>query len=170
MPDTGTPQGQEPETKPDATATEAPKDPYAGLPEEFHWLKDDREALRREAASRRVALREAEEKLKEAKTPEDIASAVKEATQKNAELESQLARERAARKHKLDDSLLEFLTGANEEQIETQAAKLAALATVTPRETPAPAKQTPRGGVTPSDSNPPELDGREAWRKYRGRR
>jgi len=172
MADTGTPQGQEPESKTAATTTEQGSDPYAGLPAEFAWLKDDLESTRREAASRRVALREAEEKLKEAKTPEDIASAVAEATKKSAKLEADLARERAARKHKLDDALVEFLTGTDEEQIEAQAAKLAALATATPRETPqpAPAKTAPRGGVNPADTTPPELDGREAWKKYRGRR
>lgn len=170
MADTGTPQGQEPETKTETTAPETKTtDPYAGLPEEFAWLKDDLESTRREAASRRVALREAEEKLKEAKTPEDIAAAVKEATRKNAELEAQVARERAARKHKLDDSLIEFLTGTNEEQIEAQAAKLAALAPSAPR-TAAVNRPAPRGGVTPADTTPPELDGREAWRKFKGRR
>jgi chromosome segregation ATPase len=170
MADTGTPQGQEPETKTETPATETPKDPYAGLPEEFAWLKDDLESTRREAASRRVALREAEDKLKEAKTPEDIAAAVKEATKKSAELETELARERAARKHKLADDLLEFITGTTEEQIESQATKLAALA-VTQRETQTtPTKPAPRGGVTPTDTTPPEVNGREAWKKYRGRR
>ena len=168
MADTGTPQGQEPENKTETTTTTETKDPYAGLPEEFSWLKDDLESTRREAASRRVALREAEEKLKEAKTPEDIAKAVAEATKLSAELEAEVARERAARKHKLDDSLIEFLTGTNVEQIEAQAAKLAALAPSAPR--PVVTRQAPRGGVTPSDTTPPDLDGREAWRQYKGRR
>ena len=169
MADTGTPQGQEPESKTETTTTATGSDPYAGLPAEFSWLRDDLESTRREAASRRVALREAEEKLKEAKTPEDISKAVADATKKSAELESELARERAARKHKLDDSLVEFLTGSDADQIEAQAAKLAALATAST--TPlAVTRQSPRGGVTPSDSTPPELDGREAWKKFRGRR
>jgi hypothetical protein len=133
-------------------------------------LKDDLESTRREAASRRVALREAEEKLKEAKTPEDISKAVAEATKKNTDLEAELARERAARKHKLDDALLEFLTGSDAEQIDAQAAKLAALATKPAATAPAPTKPAPRGGVTPTDSTPPEVDGREAWRKFKGRR
>jgi hypothetical protein len=167
MADNGNAEGQEPNANSDTTAETKGSDPYAGLPAEFSWLKDDRESLRREAAGRRVALREAEEKLKEAKTPEDIATAVAEATKKSAELESELARERAARKHKLDDSLIEFLTGTTDEQIEDQAAKLAALAKApTP---PSPSRTTPRGGVTPSDTTPPELDGRSAWKKYRGR-
>lgn len=170
MADTGTPQGQEPESKNETSTENKGSDPYAGLPEEFSWLKDDLESTRREAASRRVALREAEDKLKDAKSPEDIAAAVKEATRKSAELEAELARERAARKHKLDDALIEFLTGTDEEQIEAQAVKLAALATSAPRETKPVTRQAPRGGVTPSDSSPPDLDGREAWKKYKGRR
>lgn len=169
MADTGNPQGQEPESKNETTTTEG-SDPYAGLPAEFSWLKDDLESTRREAASRRVALREAEEKLKEAKTPEDISKAVAEATKKNTDLEAELARERAARKHKLDDALLEFLTGSDAEQIDAQAAKLAALATKPAATAPAPTKPAPRGGVTPTDSTPPEVDGREAWRKFKGRR
>jgi hypothetical protein len=171
MADTGT-QGQEPESKTETTAETKGTDPYAGLPAEFAWLKDDLESTRREAASRRVALREAEDKLKDAKTPEDIAAAVKEASTKSAQLEAELARERAARKHKLADELLEFITGTTEEQIDAQAAKLAALATSAPREPApvAPTRQSPRGGVTPADSSPPDIDGREAWRKFKGRR
>lgn len=172
MADTGTTEGQAPEaqTAPPAEG-EAPKDPYAGLPDEFAWLKNDLEAIRREAASRRVALREAEEKLKEAKTPEEVQAAVAEATKRNAQLEAELARERVARKHKLNDSLLEFLTGSTEEQIEAQAAKLAALAPVAPQQEPLVVTKTePRGGVTPGDGSPIELDGRAAWRKYRERR
>lgn len=169
--DTGTAQGQEPEANSDTTA-ETPKgsDPYAGLPAEFAWLKDDRESLRREAAGRRVELRELEAKFKDAKTPEEVATAIAEATKRSAQLEAEVARERAARKHKLDDALVEFLTGATEEQIEAQAAKLAALAPSATAPEPHVSRQTPRGGVTPSDSAPPEVNGRDAWRQYKGRR
>jgi len=169
MANTGTPEGQAPEAQTAATP-ETPTDPYAGLPEEFSWLKNDLETTRREAASRRVALREAEDKLKEAKTPEEVQAAVAEATKRNAQLEAELARERVARKHKLDDSLIEFLTGATEEQIEAQATKLASLAPQAPREPLVVTRTEPRGGVTPGDSSPIELDGRDAWRKYRARR
>jgi hypothetical protein len=170
MADTGTPQGQEPENQTATpTATET-TDPYAGLPEEFAWLKNDLESTRREAAGRRVELRELEAKFKDAKTPEEVNAAVAEATKRSAALEAEVARERAARKHKLDDSLVEFLTGATEEQIEAQAAKLAALAPSAARETVVVTRQTPRGGVTPSDSTPPEISGRDAWKQYRGSR
>ena len=168
MADTGT-EGQEPANQTPAPATEPPADPYAGLPEEFNWLKLDRESLRREAAGRRVELRELEAKVKDLKTPEEVSAAIADAAKRSAQLEAEVARERAARKHKLDDSLVEFLTGATEEQIEAQAAKLAALAPSAPR-TPVVTRQEPRGGVTPADNAPPELSGRDAWKQYRGRR
>lgn len=168
MADTGT-EGQAPENQTPAPATEAPADPYAGLPEEFNWLKQDRESLRREAAGRRVELRELEAKVKDLKTPEEVSAAIADAAKRSAALEAEVARERAARKHKLDDALLEFLTGSTEEQIEAQAAKLAALAPAAPREVVV-ARQTPRGGVTPADATPPEINGREEWKKYRGHR
>ena len=164
MADTGTPQGQEPENQTPATTTpETPKDPFEGLPEEFAWLKTDLESTRREAAGRRVELRELETKFKDAKTPEEVAQAIADATKRSAQLEAEVARERAARKHKLDDALIEFLTGTDEEQIEAQAAKLAALAPSAPREV---TRQQPRGGVTPANTTPPELNGRDEWKRY----
>ena len=165
MADTGTTtEVQETEAQTTTTTTDATKDPFAGLPEEFAWVKSDLESTRREAASRRVEVRKLEEQLKDAKTPEDVTKAVEEAAKRSTQLEAELARERAARKHKLDDEFLEFLTGATPEQIESQAAKLAALA---PKVT-AP-KPNPRGGVNPADTNLPELSGRDAWKKFKGR-
>ena len=166
MADTGTTTEVQ-ETEAEATSTTQTTDPYAGLPAEFSWLKNDLESTRREAASRRVEVRKLEEQLREAKTPEDIAKAVADSAKRSAELETELARERAARKHKLDDEVVEFLTGATAEQIEAQAAKLAALSK---REAASVTKQTPRGGLTPAESSAPELSGREAWKAYRGNR
>jgi chromosome segregation ATPase len=171
MADTGTPEGQAPAAQTAATTTtETTTDPYAGLPAEFAWLKNDLESTRREAAARRVQLREAEDKLKEAKTPEEVAAAVADAASKSAKLEAELARERAARKHKLDDELVEFLTGTTDEQIEAQAAKLAGLKQAPAATPPAVTRQEPRGGTTPNDTTPPEINGRDAWRQYRGSR
>ena len=171
MADTGTVEGQAPENQTETTATTtATTDPFAGLPEEFAWLKSDLESTRREAAGRRVELRELEAKFKDAKTPEEVNAAIAEATKRSAALEAEVARERAARKHKLDDSLVEFLTGSTEELIEAQAAKLAALAPSAAREQAVVTRQSPRGGVTPSDTSPPEESGRDAWQKYKGRR
>lgn len=165
MADTGTAQDQESENQTETATTNETKDPFAGLPEEFAWLKNDLESTRREAAARRVELRGLQDKFKDAKTPEEVAQAVADATKRSAQLEAEVARERAARKHKLDDALVEFLTGTDEEQIEAQAAKLAALA---PSASRSPvARQEPRGGVTPTDTTVPAINGRDAWKQYR---
>lgn len=175
MPDTGDISGQEPTTDP-TTSTEpagsaTPTDRWEGIPEEWAWTKGAVESANREAASRRVALRELEEKTKDAKSPEEVAAAMADFQKKEADLTSSLARERAARKHSLSDDVLEFLTGTTEEAIEAQAAKLAALKPtstdpVTPRVITAP---VPTGGVTPTQK-PSEVDGRAAWKAYKDRR
>jgi hypothetical protein len=179
MPNTGEPQGQEPTTDPvepaatQPTGTEPPKekDPWEGLPEEWAWTKTAVQSANREAASRRTALREAEDKLKDAKSPEEVQAAIAEYKRKGEELETTIARERAARKHKLSDDVLEFLTGKTEAEIEKQAEKLAALKpasqdTKPPRVVTVPA---PTGGVTPTNA-PPSEDGKAAWKAYKGRR
>lgn len=173
MPTTGETQDQEstidPNTSTDAANGES-KDPWEGIPEEWAWTKGAVESANREAASRRVALREVEDKLKEAKTPEEVQAATAEYQKKADELTAQLARERAARKHSLTDEVLEFLTGTTEEQIEAQAAKLAALK---PSGDPAPTRvitaPAPTGGVTPAQK-PSDVDGRAAWKAYKDRR
>jgi hypothetical protein len=175
MPDTGDNQGQEPITDPTTTtsteqAPAASTDPWDGIPEEWAWTKGAVESANREAAARRVALRELEEQTKDAKSPEDYAEAVKSFNSKQTELETALARERAARKHSLADDVLEFLTGTTEEQIEAQATKLAALkpssSTEAPRVVTVPA---PTGGATPV-TQPTEQSGRAAWKAYKDRR
>lgn len=156
------------------TATEASTeaattdtDPWAGIPEEWSWAKNAVESANREAASRRVALRELEERTKDAKTPEEFATAIAEAKAAESKLAMDLARERAARAHGLDDELLEFLTGTDPEAIAAQAAKLAALkpAGTAPKIITQPA---PAGGAQPSAPSI-EQDGRKAWAQYRAK-
>lgn len=174
MSSTGETTGQEPDTtattSTEATTTTETKDPWEGLPDEWAWTRSAVESANREAASRRVALRELEEKTKDAKTPEEVTAAMADFQKKEGELVSALARERAARKHSLSDDVLEFLTGSTEEQIEAQAAKLAALKPAqdasTTRVITAPA---PTGGVTPT-FQPSEQDGRAAWKAFKERR
>lgn len=172
MSTTGEP-GQEPTTTTDPNpATGDPKptekaDPWEGLPDEFAWAKSAVESANREAASRRVALREAEDKLKDAKTPEEFQRVMSEYTEKQTALTTELERERAARKHGLADDVLEFLTATTPDEIEKQAAKLAALKPGTPKViTTTP----PAGGVTPAQGAQKETSGREAWRAYKERR
>lgn len=176
MPEPATPEGQEP-TNPNPTdattapAGDAPTDKWAGIPDEWAWTKAALESANAEAASRRVALREAQEKLSAAKTPEEFESAVSEFKNGQAKLEAELARERAARKHGLADDVLEFLTGTTEEQIEAQASKLAALKPASQEPTPPKVVTVPApsGGITPS-SQPTELDGKALWKAHKARR
>lgn len=174
MPNTGDNQGQEPNTEPnastEASTPETKTDPWEGLPDEWAWTKNAVESANREAASRRVALRELEDRTKDAKTPEEFTAAMGEYTAKQTQLASELARERAARKHGLADDVLEFLTGTTEEAIEAQAAKLAGLkpkADVPPKVITQPA---PSGGVTPGNGAPKEENGRDMWKAYKARR
>ena len=171
---TGETQGQEPNTEPNASTgastPDAKTDPWEGLPDEWAWTKNAVESANREAASRRVALRELEDKTKDAKTPEEFTAAMTEYTAKQTQLATELARERAARKHGLADGVLEFLTGTTEEAIEAQAAKLATLnpkAETPPKVITVPA---PSGGVTPSTGAPKVENGREMWKAYKARR
>lgn len=64
---------------------------------------------------------------------------------------------RVAKKHGIEDDLLDFLTGADEETLETQATRLASLK---PSTTPPPGRPTPR--LTPGDaanpSDEPDFD------------
>lgn len=174
MPDLDGTQGQEPAATdttvgtpaaPETAPTESAQDRWAGIPDEWAWAKNAVESANREAASRRVALRELEDKVKDAKTPEEFNSALAEVKAKEVELTNTLAKERAARKHSLTDDLLEFLTADSVEGIEAQAEKLAALKP----SAAAPiviTKLPPTGGAKPNEHSTLE-SGKEAWAEYR---
>lgn len=175
MPDLEGAQGQEPAAtdtantspaEPAAASTDAAQDRWAGIPEEWAWAKNAVESANREAASRRVALRELEERVKDAKTPEEFNTALADVKAKEVELTNTLARERAARKHALTDDLLEFLTADSEEGIEAQAEKLAALKPVAVQ-TAVITKLPPTGGAKPNENSLPEKNGKESWAEYR---
>lgn len=139
-------------------------DTFAALPPEWNWLKEKYQKRGTEAQQLRNTLRETQEKLAQAKTPEEFAE-----VQKNtAELTRKLAISDAARKHKLSDDALELLDGVPADQIEARAEKLAKLAA--PAAPPAPPKQVTkvplRGGSKPGEEVDSE-DGAALWRKYR---
>lgn len=145
--------------------TDAAQDRWAGIPDEWAWAKNAVESANREAASRRVALRELEERVKDAKTPEEFNTALADVKAKEVELTNSLARERAARKHSLTDDLLEFLTADSAEGIEAQAEKLAALKPKA--EAPKVITKLPlTGGAKPNESSSLE-NGKDAWAEYR---
>lgn len=141
--------------------------PYEGLPDSFQWMVKELETTRREAAAARVAARETADKYKDAKTPEDYESLRVEliARAEAAERAAQVAA--AARRHSLPEDLTDFLTGATPEEIEAQAAKLAALSVPPPVQVVNVTKLPPTGGTTPGDAAEP--NGREVYRAWKKR-
>lgn len=167
MSDAVTP-GQEPEEKKPSTTP----DPWEKFPAEFNWVRKELEDARKEAADKRVAARELSEKLAEAKTPEDVQKITAAYDAKIADLETKLVRERVARDAKLSDELLEFLTGKTEEELKTQAAKLAGLKKKEEEDDDDVVVVTqlgPRGGQKPNDP-PAPTNGHDEWEKYKKNR
>lgn len=135
---------EELETKPEGDDTPKPETkPEDELPE---WARKELSKTRNEAAGYRTRLREAEDKLKEAKTPEEFEAAISEFRTKNAELERNLVVTKVAAKYELPAELAARLQGEDEAAIEADAKALAALV-VTPQVDP----ENLRGGLNPSD-------------------
>lgn len=138
-------------------------DTFAALPPEWNWLRDKYQKRGSEAQKLRSDLREVQEKLASAKSPEEFA----QVQQETAELNRKLAISDAARKHKLSDDALELLDGVPAGQIEARAEKLAKLATPAQEVPPKKVTKVPlRGGTTPGEDADTE-DGAALWRKYR---
>lgn len=160
--------GQEPEdstqeevTEDESTDEDESTEDVSALPD---WAQTEITRLRRENARRRTALREAEERLKNAKTEEDMAAAIAEWEAKASKLESELVRERVLRQVPLPDTLAARLQGETEEELLADAKSLAGL--VRPRP-PAP---DPAGGLDPTTPPDDEIDPVEAARKARAAR
>ncbi|AKY03319.1 head scaffolding protein [Streptomyces phage Aaronocolus] len=124
------PEGETPETKQEDD-----------LPE---WAKKELTKTRGEAANYRVKLREAEGALKNAKTVEEFEAARAEFSNKIAELETALMKEKVARKYELPDELAARLQGADEASLEADAKALQKF--VTPA-----VPESLGGGLTPDD-------------------
>lgn len=131
------------ETTTEETTTETPEVKEDELPE---WARNELKKVRGEAAGYRVRLRDAEDKLKDAKTPEEFASALADIQLKNAELERGLLVTKVAAKHSLPPELAEVLKGDDEAALEAHAKKLAAF--VSPSN---PASLS--GGLNPGESD-----------------
>lgn len=144
-------------------------DPWEKFPAEFNWVRKELEDARKEAAEKRVLARETQEKLANAKTPEEVQQIIAANDTKTAELEAQLARERVARKTGLDDDLVEFLTAKTEEDLMKQAAKLAKAKKAGDPDPVVVTQMDPRGGQNPS-TEPNELDGYAEWDRYKKNR
>jgi hypothetical protein len=128
--------------KPDSEPEAKPEDE---LPE---WARKELTKARNEAAGYRTRLREAEDKLKDAKTPEEFETALTEFRTKNAELERNLVVTKVAAKYELPAELAARLQGEDEAAIEADAKALAALV-VTPQVNP----ENLRGGLNPTDDD-----------------
>ena len=137
-----------PETETPETATEEQGEKSSP---ENDWPEAARTELARvraEAADRRVKLREAQEALSKAKTPEEFEAATKELTNKVNDLERTILVSSVASKHSLPPELAEVLKGDTEEELTAHAKKLAKFAQSTESE-----PETLRGGLNPSDSD-----------------
>lgn len=139
MPDTEietpTPDTETPAPKPDETPKpdEAPKpdetpkpaDKVDELPDFAQKMIRD---LRAENANYRTRATSAEQKLADAKTPEDVEAAVAEIKAENAKLARDLLVTRVAVKHELPSELAELLKGDDEAALEAHAKTLAKFA------------------------------------------
>lgn len=127
------------------------------LPE---WARKELTKVRGEAAGYRTRLRDAEARLSEAKTPEEIEAAVKEFKDRNAELEHELLVVKIAQKHGLPEELAARLKGATPEELEKDAKALQKfIVPATP--------ESLGGGLDPNDDDDGETDPRKLARKIR---
>lgn len=107
-------------TDPGATETDGSGEQHdeTALPD---WARAELTSVRKEAAKYRVAAKELRESLAQAKDPEDFEAA----TARVAELETELHRERLARKYRLPDVLAARVTGETDEERDADAKALA---------------------------------------------
>lgn len=166
---TNEPEGDKPED------TDTPK-PDGDKPAEEPKVFDEAyvTTLRTENASWRTKLREAEDKLKDAKTPEEV-EAIRQEMAKEREADDKQAAEDAhsllieniALKFKLPEAMAKRLSGKTREELEADAKELADLLGADKD-----AEEDPRleGGLTPRDRDSDPDDPRGLAQKYGRRR
>lgn len=118
--------------------------------------------LNREAKGLRDRLRDLEEKLTGAKTPEEVAQVTSELTENNARLARELAVEKALRKHGLEEDDAVLLTATTPEEIAAQAERIASRI--------GGGSGPLRGGLDPTDEDNEPSDPGELAKKYGRRR
>jgi hypothetical protein len=116
------------------------------LPE---WAEKELKEVRAEAAGYRVKLREAIQKLEQAKSPEEYETAVSELRDENDKLSRQILINEIAREHELPKELADVLQGATEEELKAHAETLKKFA---PPKKPKK-KVEVSGGLTPDEDN-----------------
>ncbi|WP_236246474.1 hypothetical protein [Streptomyces sp. CC210A] len=145
-------EGEQPQGEPQSAAPQGPSEDE--LPE---WARKELTKVRGEAASYRTRLRDAETRLGQAKTPEEVEAALAEVRAKNTELERELRVSAVARKHGLPDELTNRLRGESVDELEADAKALSALLRLAPPENLS-------GGLDPNDGDDGELDPRKLAR------
>ncbi|MEV3856059.1 hypothetical protein AB0J38_17260 [Streptomyces sp. NPDC050095] len=112
-----------PEGDPEISAEDSDADDETGRDESGlpDWARAELASVRKEAAKYRVAAKELRESLARAKSPEEFDAAAARV----AELESDLHRERLARKYQLPDAWAGRITGDTDEAREADAKELA---------------------------------------------
>jgi hypothetical protein len=158
--------GQEPAATP---ANTVETDPWAAFPKEFNWVRKELEDTRKEAAEKRVLNKDLQDKLAQAKSPEEVQQATAAYETKARDLEIALTREKVARKTGLSDDLVEFLTAKSEEELVAQAEKLAGLKPAANSDPVVVTVQEPRGGLDPS-LQPNDKNGFDAWEEFKKNR
>ncbi len=158
---------QKPADKPEGTegteGTEGEQKPETKPEDELpDWAKKELSRVRGEAANWRTQLREAQDALGKAKTPEEFEAATSELASKVTELEGQLMRSTVARKYELPDELAARLRGDTEEELEKDAKTLQKL--IAPA-----APESLGGGLTPNGDDDDEMDPRKLARRTRRR-
>lgn len=121
----------DPNTPPPAGDTPPPADPPADPPagessenDLPDWAKKELTRARAEAANYRTRAREAQDALKQAKTPEEFQAAVDALNEQVAKAERAALVASTARKFNLPDDLAEVLQGTTAEELEAHAKKL----------------------------------------------
>src|SRR5690606_28658996 len=99
-------------------------------------VKNKLNKVNEEAKGLRVKLRQAEDKLKEAKTSEEVEAIVNQMTKDREESEQALLRENVALKFKLPETAAKRLAGATREELEADAKELAELFAAAAEEDP----------------------------------
>jgi hypothetical protein len=133
------------------------------LPE---WARKKMTKANAEAANYRTKLREAEDKLKDAKTPEEVEEIVNQMTKDREAAETALLRENVALKFKLPEKLQKRLTGTTREEMEADAKELADLFGTDEDDEDV----TLEGGLNPRNRDSDDPDDPRALAKKYGRR
>ena len=126
------------------------------------WARDKLTKANNEAAKYRKQLRDAQDKLKDAKTPADVAEITKELNESISKLERDLV----VATYRLPDDLASLVTGTTREEMEASAKVLKKYA-------PDDEDENPRevsGGLAPGEQGKSRQSPGELARKHRRRR